>query len=262
VKILFIGDVVGSPARNYLKEFLPDLKKRLSLDYIIANGENAAGGSSITQSTANDLFNAHVDIITTGDHIFKKQESKEVLDEFDVIRPLNYGELAAGRGYLIKESAGKKIGVVNLLGRVFMQPVDCPFKAIRSIIEDLRSKVKVIIVDMHAEATSEKLAMGFFLAGKVTAVLGTHTHVPTADERIIDNFTAYLTDVGMTGSWDSILGREKHQIIERFVTNMPVRFNLAEGDVRIQGVIIEADDSTGRAISIKRVEYKQDAENR
>lgn len=262
MKILFIGDIVGSPARNYLKEFLPDLKKRLSLDYIIANGENAAGGSSITQSTANDLFNAHIDIITTGDHIFKKQESKEVLEEFDVIRPLNYGDLAVGRGYLVKESSGKKIGVVNLLGRVFMQPVDCPFKAVRSIIEDLKNKAKVIIVDMHAEATSEKLAMGFFLAGKVTAVLGTHTHVPTADERIIDNFTAYITDVGMTGSWDSVLGREKHQIIERFVTNMPVRFNLAEGDVRIQGVIIEADEATGQARSIKRVEYKQMTDGR
>lgn len=262
MRILFIGDIVGKPARLYIKEALPYLKKSLSLDFIIANGENSAGGSSITPDTASDLFASSIDVVTTGDHIFKKQEAKEVLDSMDVIRPLNYGELAYGRGYLIKESEGKKIGVVNLLGRVFMQPMDCPFRAIRNIIEDLKSKVKVILVDMHAEATSEKLAMGYFLAGKVTAVVGTHTHIPTADERIIDGATAYITDVGMTGSFDSVLGREKHQIIERFVTNMPVRFNLAQNDVRIQGVIIEADDATGKAISIKRVEYKQDAESR
>lgn len=262
MRILFLGDIVGKPARFYLKELLPSLKKSLSLDFIVANGENAAGGSSITPDTASDLFNSSIDVITTGDHIFKKQESKQVLETMDVIRPLNYGELAAGRGYLIKEISGKKIGVVNLLGRVFMQPMDCPFRAVRNIIEDLKAKVKVIIVDMHAEATSEKLAMGYFLSGKVTAVLGTHTHIPTADERVIDDFTAYITDVGMTGSFDSILGREKHQIIERFVTNMPVRFNLAQGDVRMQGVIIEADEATGKALSIKRVEYKQDIEHR
>ncbi|MCK9614298.1 MAG: TIGR00282 family metallophosphoesterase [Candidatus Omnitrophica bacterium] len=261
MKILFLGDIVGKPARIYLKELLPSLRKSLSLDFIVANGENAAGGSSITPDTASDLFNSSIDVITTGDHIFKKQESKQVLETMDVVRPLNYGELAAGRGYLIKEVSNKKIGVVNLLGRVFMPPMDCPFRAVRNIIEDLRSKVKVIIVDMHAEATSEKLAMGYFLSGKVTAVVGTHTHIPTADERIIDDFTAYITDVGMTGSFDSVLGREKHQIIERFVTNMPVRFNLAQGDVRMQGVIIETDDTTGKALSIKRVEYKQDTDD-
>ena len=261
MRILFLGDIVGKPARIYLKEFLPSLRKSLSLDFIVANGENAAGGSSITSDTASDIFNSSVDVVTMGDHTFKKQEAKAVLEAMDVIRPLNYGELAAGRGYIIKEVDGKKIGVVNLLGRVFMPPMDCPFRAVRNIIEDLRSKVKVIIVDMHAEATSEKLAMGYFLSGKVTAVLGTHTHIPTADERIIDGFTAYITDVGMTGSFDSILGREKHHIIERFVTNIPVRFNLAQGDVRIQGVIIEADDETGKALSIKRVEYKQDADD-
>ena len=262
MKILFLGDIVGKPARIYLKELLPSLRKSLSLDFIVANGENSAGGSSITPDTASELFNSSIDVITTGDHIFKKQESKQVLETMDVVRPLNYGELAAGRGYLIKEVSNKKIGVVNLLGRVFMPPMDCPFRAVRNIIEDLRSKVKVIIVDMHAEATSEKLAMGYFLSGKVTAVVGTHTHIPTADERIIDDMTAYITDVGMTGSFDSVLGREKHQIIERFVTNMPVRFNLAQGDVRMQGVIIEADEATGKALSIKRVEYKQDTENR
>ncbi len=258
MKVLFLGDIVGKPARTYLKEFLPSLKQSLGIDFVIANGENAAGGSSITNDTAKDLFAAAIDVVTTGDHVFKKKESRDVLENFDVLRPLNYGELAVGRGYLIKESKGVKIGVVNLLGRVFMQPIDCPFKAIKSVLEDIKKEAKIIIVDMHAEATSEKLAMGYFLAGKVSAVIGTHTHIPTADERIIDDFTAYITDVGMTGSFDSVLGREKYQIIERFVTNMPVRFNLAQGDVRIQGVLIEIDPDSGRALSIERVQYRQD----
>ncbi|MDD5194150.1 MAG: TIGR00282 family metallophosphoesterase [Candidatus Omnitrophica bacterium] len=258
MKILFLGDIVGKPARVYLKELLPSLRSTLSLDFIIANGENAAGGSSLTPDTAQEIFESGVDVVTTGDHIFKKQEAKEVLATMDVIRPLNYGELASGRGYIIKESKGKKIGVINLLGRVFMQPVDCPFKTIRDTLENIKKEAKVIIVDMHAEATSEKLAMGYFLAGKVSACLGTHTHIPTADEKIIDNYTAYITDLGMTGSFDSVLGREKHQIIERFLTNMPVRFNLAQGDVRAQGLIMEIDDQTGGALSIERVEYRKD----
>ncbi|MDD5584433.1 MAG: TIGR00282 family metallophosphoesterase, partial [Candidatus Omnitrophica bacterium] len=224
MKILFLGDIVGKPARSYLKELLPSVRNAQALDFIIANGENSAGGSSITPDTAKEIFDAGVDVITTGDHVFKKQEAKEVLETMDVVRPLNYGELAAGKGYCIKEAGGKKIAVVNLIGRVFMQPMDCPFKAVRSVLEDIKKNAKAVIVDMHAEATSEKLAMGYFLGGKVSAVVGTHTHIPTADEKLIENFTAYITDVGMTGSFDSILGREKHQIIERFLTNMPVRF--------------------------------------
>ncbi len=258
MKVLFIGDIVGKPARIYLKEILPLLREDLGLDFIIANGENAAGGSSITPDTADDLFSCGIDLITSGDHIFKKKESREALNTKDLIRPLNYGELAAGKGYLVKEVKGIKIGVINLLGRVFMQPVDCPFKAVKDIIEEVRKEAKIIFVDMHAEATSEKLAMGYFLSGKVSAVIGTHTHIPTADERIIDNFTAYITDVGMTGSFDSVLGREKHQIIERFVTNMPVRFNLAQTDVRMQAVLVEVDEENGKAISIKRLEYQKE----
>jgi len=257
MKILFIGDIVGRPARDYLKELAPSLRKELNLDFIIANGENSAGGSSITPDTAKDIFNCGIDVVTSGDHIFKKKESKEAMAEYDILRPLNYGDLAAGRGYIIKEVKGIKIAVINLLGRVFMQPADCPFKAVKAILEDVRKQAKIIFVDMHAEATSEKLAMGYYLCGKVSAVIGTHTHIPTADEKIIDGFTAYITDAGMAGSCDSVLGREKHQIIERFVTNMPVRFNLAQKDVRAQGVLIEVDEETGRALSIKRVEYKK-----
>jgi len=256
-RILFIGDIVGKPARDYLKSLLPSLRKELNLDFIIANGENAAGGSSITLNTAEDIFGAGVDIITSGDHIFKKKESRVVLDTKDLIRPLNYGESAFGKGYIIKEVAGIKIGVINLLGRVFMQPADCPFKAIKNILEEVKKETKIVLVDMHAEATSEKVAMGHFLSGKVSAVVGTHTHIPTADEKILDNFTAYITDVGMTGSCDSVIGREKSQIIEKFITNMPVRFDLAQGDVRMQGVLIEVDKDSGRALLIERVEYKQ-----
>jgi len=257
MQILFIGDIVGKPARNYLKELIPSLREELKLDFVIANGENAAGGSSITPDTAKAIFNSGIDVVTTGDHIFKKKEARQVLESFDVLRPLNYGDLAVGKGFLVKEVAGVKIAVVNLLGRVFMQPVDCPFRAIRDILEDLKTQAKIIFVDVHAEATSEKLALGYFLSGKVSAVLGSHTHIPTADERVIDDFTAYITDVGMSGSFDSVLGREKHQVIERFVTNMPVRFNLAQTDIRMQGVVVEVDPESGKALSIKRVEYKK-----
>jgi hypothetical protein len=256
MRVLFIGDIVGKPARIYLKEKLARLKKELNTDFVIANGENASGGSSIVPSTAKELFEIGIDVITSGDHIFKRREAKQTLESMDVLRPLNYGRLAWGRGYLIKDVRGSAIAVTNLVGRVFMQAVDCPFQAIRDLLPELRQKAKVIIVDMHGEATSEKLAMGYFLGGKVSAVIGTHTHIPTADERIIDEFTAYITDVGMTGSFDSILGREKHQIIERFLTNMPSRFNLANSDVRMQGVLIEIDSDTGKALKIERIEHR------
>ncbi len=258
MKILFIGDIVGKPGRKYLAQLLPKLSQGLNLDFVIANAENLAGGSNITTDTAGELFRAGVDILTTGDHVFKKQESRQALERMDVLRPLNYGDLPPGRGYLIKEKKDKKIAVINLIGRVFMQPLDCPFKAVKAVLEEIKKQSPVIIVDIHAEATSEKLALAYFLSGKVSAVLGTHTHIPTADERIIDGYTAYITDVGMTGSFDSVLGREKHQIIERFLTNMPVRFNLAQEDIRMQGVIIEVDEITGAAQSIQRVEQKLD----
>lgn len=261
MKILFIGDIVGKPARLYLQEALFGLRDELQLDLVVANGENASGGSSITPSTAQELFSSGIDVLTSGDHIFKKKESRQTLEEMDVVRPLNYGELAWGSGVLIKEVKGIPVAVVNLLGRVFMQPVDCPFKAIRDLLPQLKDKAKIIMVDMHAEATSEKLAMGYFLTGKVSAVIGTHTHIPTADARIIDGVTAYITDVGMTGSFNSILGREKYQIIERFLTNMPLRFNLANSDVRIQAVLIEVEEATGRALTIQRIERRKDIED-
>ncbi|MBD3263618.1 MAG: TIGR00282 family metallophosphoesterase [Candidatus Omnitrophica bacterium] len=258
MKVIFIGDIVGKPARGYIKDLIPRIKEEVKPDLIIANAENAAGGSSITPGTAGEIFDAGIDILTTGDHVFKKKESRDVLRSMDVIRPLNYGEEAAGKGFLIKEVSGEKVAVINLLGRVFMQPIDCPFKAVRKVLEDIKKEAKIIIVDIHAEATSEKLAMGYFLGGKVSAVLGTHTHIPTADERLINHYTAYITDTGMSGSCDSILGRERSQIIERFLTNMPTRFNLAQADIRVQGVLIDIDASTGAALGIKRIEYRKD----
>jgi metallophosphoesterase (TIGR00282 family) len=260
VRILFAGDVVGRPARNFLKKLLPDIRVKENLDAIIVNGENAASGSSLTKDTARDIFYAGADVVTSGDHIFKRREVREVLETMDVLRPLNWGGNAFGKGYLVKKVGDYKIGVINLVGRVFMQPSDCPFNAVIAAIEEIKKETNIIVVDVHAEATSEKVAMGYFLSGKVSLVAGTHTHIPTADERII-NGTGYITDVGMTGSFDSILGRDKAAIIEKFVTNIPVKFNLAEGDVRLQGVIVEVDEKTGAALSIRRVEYCQDKHN-
>jgi len=256
LKILFLGDIVGKPARRYLQELIPKLRKEY--DFIIANGENAAGGSGLTEKTAQELFACGIDVLSGGDHTFKKREALAVLEREDVLRPLNFPPSTPGRGLLIKEKGSVKLAVVNLLGRVFLPPADCPFRTIDRVIPEIKKETPVIMVDFHAEATSEKLALGYFLAGKVSAVLGTHTHIPTADARIIDGYTAYITDVGMTGSFDSVLGRRKEDIIERFLTNLPQRFNLAEENVRAQGVVLEIDSSSGRALKIERVEFCQD----
>ncbi len=261
LRILFVGDVVGNAGREFMRQKLPLFVQRQEVDWVIANAENVAGGSGITQKTVEVLFDAGVNVVTSGDHIWKKKEVLEILESHPIVRPLNYGEECPGRGYLYKEKNGIGIVVVNLIGRVFMQPADCPFKSLRSLLPELLKKTKVIVIDMHAEATSEKLALGYFLAGKVSAVLGTHTHIPTADERILGNHTAYITDAGMCGAFDSILGRVKENVIERFVTNMAVRFNIAENDLRIQGVLLEIEVLTGRALSIRRIEIKEETEN-
>ena len=260
MKVLMIGDIVGKPARLYLKEALARIKEERNLDWVIANGENAAGGSGLTERVAKELFLAGIDVLTTGDHAFKKKEILGILDTMDILRPLNYGTLAKGKGWaVIKKQGSSNICVINLVGRVFMEPLDCPFKAVSAVLSEVLEQTKAVIVDMHAEATSEKLAMGYFLAGKASAVIGTHTHIPTADERIINDFTGYITDVGMTGAFDSILGRRKEDVMEKFLTNVPCRFYLAQEDVRIQGVELEIEESSGRCLSIHRVEFKQDA---
>ncbi|MBI5144347.1 MAG: TIGR00282 family metallophosphoesterase [Candidatus Omnitrophica bacterium] len=258
MRILFIGDIVGEPGRRAAKELLPKLKRKESLDFVIANGENAAGGSGITPALADELFSCGIGVITSGDHIWKRKEILERIEsDRRILRPANYPKEAPGFGSTIVESeSGIAVGVINLIGRVFMQAVECPFRASKEEVDKLAGKARVIVVDMHAEATSEKIALGWFLDGLVSAIVGTHTHVQTADEKILPNGTAFITDAGMTGPFDSVIGRKKEQILTRFITQMPARFEMAEGDIQLHGVILDIDEKTGKANSIKRVQEK------
>ncbi|OGW74826.1 MAG: metallophosphoesterase [Omnitrophica bacterium RBG_13_46_9] len=258
MRLLFIGDIVGEPGRRAIKVLLPDLVRKNNIDWMIANAENAAGGSGITPSIAEELFGYGLHVLTSGDHIWKRKEVIEILDtESRVLRPLNYPKETPGNGSTIIESpSGVKIGILNLLGRVFMQPVDCPFKTSRQEIDRIRKITPNIFVDMHAEATSEKIALGWYLDGLVTAVVGTHTHVQTADEKILPENTAYITDIGMTGPFDSVIGRKKEQILTRFITQMPTRFQMAEDDIWLNAVLIDFDEKIGSANSIRRIQEK------
>jgi metallophosphoesterase (TIGR00282 family) len=258
MRILFIGDIVGSPGRKAVGELLPKIKKREKIDLVIANGENVAGGSGITPPLADELLGYGVDVITSGDHVWKRKEIVEKLEsDRRVLRPANYPREAPGFGSTVVETKSKaKAGVICLTGRVFMQAVECPFRVAKEEIEKIRQATNIIVVDIHAEATSEKIAIGWYLDGLVSAILGTHTHVQTADEKILPGGTAYLTDAGMTGPFDSVIGRKKEQILTRFVTQMPARFEMADGDIQLHGVVIEVDDKTGKALSIKRLQEK------
>ncbi len=258
MKILFIGDIVGKPGRNIAENNLKNLRKKEGIDAVIANGENAAGGSGLTPQITRELLASGIDVITSGDHIWKKKEIYDFLNSSDrVVRPLNYPEGAPGKGATVIEMQDcGKIGVINLVGRVFMEAVDCPFERVRAAIEKIRTETKVIIVDMHAEATSEKVAMGWYLDGEVSAVIGTHTHIQTADEKVLPGGTAYITDCGMTGPYDSVIGRRKEQILTRFLTQLPTRFEMATEGVEMHGVLIEIDNVTGKALSIERIQEK------
>ena len=258
MKILFIGDIVGSPGREAVKILLPQLEKEHGLDFIIANAENAAGGSGITLGVAEELFASGVDVITSGDHIWKKREIFEIIDkEVRILRPINFPEGAPGRGWaLFQAKNGLKVGVINIQGRVFMEALECPFKTSRQVQEAIAKDTNIIIVDIHAEATSEKVALGWYLDGKVSAVLGTHTHIQTADEKILPQGCAYITDVGMTGPLDSVIGRRIEDVLERFVTAVPIRFEVAKENIQLQGAVLEIDDSTGKAESIVRIQRK------
>ena len=261
MKILFIGDIVGSPGREAVKGLLPGLQKEFGLDFVIANAENAAGGSGITPKVAQELFEAGVNVLTSGDHIWKKREIFEIIDKEErILRPLNFPSGVPGRGYcLFKAKNGSRIGVVNVQGRVFMEALECPFKTSRQAIEELSRETKVIIVDIHAEATSEKVALGWYLDGKVSAVLGTHTHIQTADEKILPGGSAYITDVGMTGPLDSVIGRRVEDVLERFITGVPTRFDIAKENIQLQGAVLEIDDSSAKAKSIVRIQRKFNA---
>ena len=258
MKILFIGDIVGRPGREAIKRLLPGLEKEFSLDFVIANAENAAGGSGITSKVAQELFACGVDALTSGDHIWKKKEIFEFINQEErVLRPANFPAGAPGRGFgLFKAKDNAKVGVINVNGRVFMEALECPFKSSLKAQVELSKEVKIIILDIHAEATSEKVALGWFLDGKVSAILGTHTHIQTADEKILPQGTAYITDAGMTGPYDSVIGRRKENVLERFLTSIPVRFEVASDNVQLHGVVLDIDEETGRAKSIVRIQRK------
>ncbi len=260
-RVLFVGDVIGRPGRVAVGITLSELKKRYKPQLVIANGENLAGGLGITRETAEELFSYGVDILTTGNHVWDRKEILEYIDlDNRILRPANYPEGVPGKGHVVlyaKRESGTSaqypVAIFNLSGRIFMDPLDDPFAAATDIIPKLREEANIIILDFHAEATSEKIAMGWYLDGEVSAVIGTHTHVQTADETILPNHTAYITDVGMTGPIDSVIGVRKDLIIQKFLTQMPVKFDVAKGDVILAGVIVDIDPVTGRAISIERI---------
>ena len=255
MKLLFIGDVVGRPGRQVLSSRLGRLIDTRRIDFVVANAENAAGGFGLTLDTVRDLLALDIHVLTSGNHIWDKKEIIDHLDRYrELLRPANYPPGLPGRGSgIFSTSAGIKIGVLNLEGRVFMNNLECPFRAADALIEELRREASVILVDFHAEATSEKVALGHYLDGRVSAVVGTHTHVPTADERILPGGTAFITDVGMTGSRDSVIGIRKELAIEKFLNQWPVRFEIAKGEPLLNAVLIDIDEQSGRARSIERI---------
>ncbi len=254
MEIIFLGDICAKPGRRAVFEQLPKLREKYKPDFVIANAENSAGGFGLTPKIASELL-TKVDGLTLGDHFLDRKELIPFLESEDrIIRPLNYPSDTPGRGFRFFNKDDKVIAVVNLLGRVFLRPIDCPFQSIKKVLPLIREKTKVIIVDFHAEATAEKVAMGWFLDGEVSAVLGTHTHIPTADERILPKGTAYITDIGMCGALDSVLGMKVESSLKRILTGIPYRLEPANNNVNLCGVLLTIDDKTGRAIAIKRIQ--------
>ncbi len=255
MRILCVGDVVGRVGRQAVARLLPRLIDQHQLDLVVVNAENASGGVGLTTGTARELLDLPIDILTSGNHIWKHKELLPFLDkEPRLLRPHNYPKGAPGSGIgLIETPAGISVGVINLQGRVFMDPIDCPFEGAIQAVEQLKEKASIILVELHAEATSEKRAMGWFLDQQVSAVYGTHTHVATADEEILPGGTAYITDIGMTGPYDSIIGMRKQEIIKRFVTMRPTMMTPAKKNVRLCGIILDIDPENGRASTIQRI---------
>jgi metallophosphoesterase (TIGR00282 family) len=255
MRVLFIGDIVGKAGRQAIEGVLEKVVAEYKIEFTIANGENAAGGMGMTPSIAVEILDQGVDVLTSGNHIWAKKEIAPFLDEeLRILRPANYPPKVPGRGSGIFQSRnGQKVGILNLEGRVFMKHLDCPFRVGEKEVEWLRKETPIILVDFHAEATSEKMAMGWFLDGKVSAVLGTHTHVQTSDERVLDEGTAYITDVGMTGPMDSVIGIRKEIALERLLTQIPWKFDVAKEAVELQGVVIDIDSKTGKSENIQRI---------
>ena len=259
MRLLFIGDIIGRPGRELLRKGLKGLVDHHAVDFVIANAENSAAGFGITKDIGDTLLEYGVDVMTSGNHIWDKKEALEyIAKERRLLRPANYPAGSPGRGSAVIESGdGRPVGIINVQGRVFMVAIDDPFAVVLKEIESLRARTKIIVVDFHAEATSEKVAMGWHLDGKATLVVGTHTHVQTADERILPNGTAYLTDSGMTGPHDSIIGMEREPALSRFLTALPSKFEPATGNPRLNGVIVDADDTTGKALAVTRISYSE-----
>jgi hypothetical protein len=260
MRILFIGDVFGRPGRDLLRTLLARIVERHGVDFVVANVENAAAGFGLTREVGEGLLGLGVHAMTSGNHIWDRKEAAEYVEqEPRLVRPVNYPAGVPGRGTMIGRTVdGRPVAIVNVMGRVFMPAVDDPFVAVRREVSALSALSRVIVVDFHAEATSEKVAMGWYLDGSVTAVVGTHTHVQTADSRILPAGTAYITDVGMTGPHDSIIGTDKEPALRRFLTGLPTRFTVATGDPRLHAVVISADDGTGKATSIERLSLSPD----
>jgi hypothetical protein len=254
--ILFLGDVVGEPGRSAVIARLPELKRVHAVDFVIANGENAAAGRGITPKITIDLLRAGVSVVTSGDHIWDRKEILPYIEtEPRLLRPLNYPPGAPGAGTVVLETAKGKVGVINVQARTFMQPIlENPFPMLNAAVTEMRTETPVIVVDAHGETTSEKIALGRYLDGRVSAVLGTHTHVQTADEQIFENGTAFICDAGMCGPVHSILGRAIEPILGRFISNLPAPFPVAQGESRLRGVIVEVEETTGRALKITRID--------
>jgi 2',3'-cyclic-nucleotide 2'-phosphodiesterase len=255
VKLLFIGDIIGKPGRQAVSRELDRLVDHHRIDLIIANGENVAGGFGLTMETAKELFNLGIHCLTSGNHIWdKKEQVPLIMADSRILRPANYPEGVAGRGSAVLGTpGGVRVAILNLEGRVFMKSLECPFRTADREIARLRQETPIILVDFHAEATSEKASLGWYLDGRVSAVIGTHTHVQTADERILSQGTAFISDAGMTGSFDSVIGIGKDEAIKKFMTQLPVKFEVPKKDIRLNGVVLGIDEVSGKALSIERI---------
>jgi hypothetical protein len=259
LRVFLIGDIVGKPGRDIVANRLPEFIRERGVHFTLANGENAAQGSGITPNLFKELVRSGIDVVTLGDHSWRRREALPLLEKDPrVLRPLNYPPDSIGRGVGVYDtSIGTKVAVVTLLGRIFMSPVDCPFRGVDAALARLGEDIKVIFVEIHAEATSEKVALGWKLAGRVSCVFGTHTHIPTADERVLPGGTAYITDLGMTGPYDSVIGRDKSSVLFKFETAMHAPFDVASGDVRLCGALVTISGETGKAIAIERVQLNE-----
>jgi 2',3'-cyclic-nucleotide 2'-phosphodiesterase len=254
MQVLMVGDVYGEPGRSALAKLLPRLRQEHRIDLTVVNVENAAGGFGITPALGKWFLDLGVDVMTSGNHIWDKKEIVEYIGKENLLlRPANFPAGTPGTGHITVKSGPHRVGVVNLMGRIFMSPIDCPFRKADEIVEELSRDTRIILVDMHAEATSESLAMGWYLDGRVTAVVGTHRHVQTADERVLPGGTAYITDLGLTGPTDGVIGVDRAQIIQRFLTQMPIKFETAKGPAALSGVVITVDPEAGRASGIQRL---------